>query len=204
MNELTGLQRTDTLLILISMLITGNAVMSVINAIITKKIQISGELLADGFELHVGRHIMHMDFEKLEDAKILDLKEKAVFNIRLHDALRGGPNAILNLFQRLFTISGTAVIITMLNPMLAAVLIALILLNTLIYKRIQTTKFKFYKDVAVFNRQGMYYRDLSHKVANAKDVRVYNMSDYILSRIDYYNDAVNNVFYKMFLKQRKF
>jgi ATP-binding cassette subfamily B protein/ATP-binding cassette subfamily C protein len=203
LNELIGLKRTDKLIIYVSILIIGNAVLSLINSIVTKKLQISGEKLADGFELHVGNHIMHMDFEKLEDAKILNMKEKALFNIRLHKALLGGPKTIISLFQMLFTIIGVIAIIAILSPLLVVVMIILIVVNSLIYKHIQTTKIKFYNDIAIYNRQFAYYRDLTQNFNNAKEVRIYNMSEYIINRINLYHDSVNNIFNKMFLKQRK-
>lgn len=202
-NELTGAKRMEQLILYISILVAGNAVMGTANSIIRKRLRISGEKLADGFELHVGYHIMHMDFEKLEDAKILDMKEKALFNIRLHDALLGGPKTIVDILRLIFTLTGVIGIIAVLSPALVAILFVLTLVNAFIYKRIQTTKFRFYQDIAVYNRQFMYFRELTQDFKNAKDVRIYKMSEYILSRIHQYYNSVNKIFYKMFLKQRR-
>lgn len=202
-NELTGSKRMEQLILYITILVVGNAVMGAVNSIIRKKLQISGEKLADGFELHVGYHIMHMDFEKLEDAKILDMKEKALFNMRLHDALLGGPKTIVDIIQLSIVLIGVIGIIVILSPVLVLVLFVLTLVNAFIYKRIQTTKFQFYQDIAVYNRQFMYFQELTQDFKNAKDVRIYKMSEYILSRIQQYHDSVNNIFMKMFLKQRR-
>lgn len=201
-NELVSTKRTDWLFFYISILITGNAVMGFASSIIRKKLQISGEKLADGFELHVGRHIMHMDFEKLEDAKILDMKEKALFNMRLHDALLGGPKTIVNIFQLGITLITVTGIIAILSPVLVVILFLLTVVNAFIYKRIQKTKFQFYQDIAVYNRQFMYFQDLTQDFKNAKDVRIYKMSAYIINRINQHHNSVNKIFNKMFLKQR--
>ncbi len=202
-NELTSTKRVEWLILYISILVVGNAVMGVANSIIRKKLQISGEKLADGFELHVGYHIMHMDFEKLEDAKILDMKEKALFNIRLHDALLGGPKTIIDIIQLIITLIGVIGIIVILNPALVLVLFLLTMVNALIYKRIQETKLQFYQDIAVYNRQFMYFQELTQDFKNAKDVRIYKMSEYIISRINQHYNSVNKIFNKMFLKQRR-
>lgn len=203
LNELVGLQRVDRLILYIGILIVGNALLGIAGSVIEKALKISGEKLADGFELHVGRHIMHMDFEKLEDAKILDMKEKALFNIRLHDALLGGPKTIVSIFQLLFTLIGVMGIIAVLNPLLILVMLLLVGANVLVYRRIQTTKFQFYEDIAVYNRQFKYFQDLTQDFKNAKDVRIYKMSDYIIGRINHFHDSVNKIFNKMFLKQRR-
>lgn len=146
---------------------------------------------------------MQMDFEKLEDAKVLDMKEKALFNIRLHDALLGGPGAIVEIFRLTATLAGVVGMIALLNPALVAVLFLLVGGNALVYGRIQRTKTLFYQDIAVYNRQFGYFRDLTQDFRNAKDVRIYKMSEYIINRINEHYGAVNRVFRKMFLKQRR-
>ena len=203
LNELVGAGRSDRLALYIGILIVGNALVGFAGSILKKKLQISGEKLADGFELHVGRHIMHMDFEKLEDARVLDMKEKALFNVRLHDALLGGPRTIVGIFQLLITLIGVIGMIAVLNPVLIVVLLLLIAVNALIYGRIQVAKKRFYQDIAVYNRQERYFQNLTRDFKNAKDVRIYGMSGYIISRINCFQRAVDNIFYKMFLKQRR-
>ena len=202
LNELVGERRIQQLVLWVAILILGNALVGIAGSVIVKKLQVSGEKLADGFELHVGRHIMHMDFEKLEDAKILDMKEKALFNIRLHDALLGGPRTILSIFQLTITLIGVVGMIAVLNPVLIAVLLMLIAVNVWVYRRIQSTKMRFYQDIAVYNRRFQYFLDLTQDFKNAKDVRLYRMSEYIINRINNHTESVNRIFYKMFLKQR--
>ncbi len=202
LNELMGAGRRDRLILYVCVLIAGNAVLGFAGSIIRKRQQTAGEKLADGFELYVGRHIMDMDFGMLEDAKILDMKEKALFNIRLHDALLGGPRTIADIFRLAVTLMGMIGIIAVLNPVLVAALFLLIAGNVLVYGRIQKTKFRFYQDIAVYNRQAMYFRELTRDFRNAKDVRIYRMADYILERVNRYEASVDGIFYKMFLKQR--
>lgn len=202
LNELVGERRVQRLVLWVTILIFGNALAGIAGSVIGKKLQVSGEKLADGFELHVGRHIMHMDFEKLEDAKILDMKEKALFNIRLHDALLGGPRTILSILQLTITLIGVVGMIAVLNPVLIAVLLLLIAVNVWVYRRIQSTKMRFYQDIAVYNRRFQYFLELIQDFKNAKDVRIYRMSEYIISRINNHIKSINSIFYKMFLKQR--
>lgn len=202
LNELAGERRVRRLVLWAAILILGNALVGFAGSVVGKKLQISGEKLADGFELHVGRHIMHMDFEKLEDAKILDMKEKALFNIRLHDALLGGPRTILSIFQLTITLIGVVGMIVVLNPVLIAVLLLLVAVNVWVYRRIQSTKIRFYQDIAVYNRRFQYFQELTQDFKNAKDVRIYRMSEYIIKRIKNHMESVNRIFHKMFLKQR--
>jgi len=132
----------------------------------------------------------------------LDLKEKALFNIKLHDALRKTPQTLTSMCQGIFSLIGLFAIIIRLSPLLILVIMALIALNTLIYKNIQKTKSQFYQDIAIYNRQFQYYQGLSQDFSNAKDMRIYNMSKYILTRIDVYQSKINKIFFKMFRKQR--
>lgn len=203
LNELTGAGRTGRLILYIGILTVGNTVVGFAGSVMRKKLQTAGEKLKDNFELHVGRHIMHLDFEKLEDAKILDRKEKALFNLRLHNALEEGPKTIVSIFRLLITLAGVTGLIAILNPVLIAVLALLIAGNGLLHRRIEATKLRFYQEIAVYNRQFMYFRNLTQDFRNGKDVRIYRMSGYILERLSRYYDAANRIFHKMFRTQRR-
>ncbi len=203
LNELAGPGRTERLLAYIGMLLAGNVAVGFTGSIVRKKLKTSEEKLADRFELHVGRHIMHMDFEKLEDAGILDMKEKALFNLRLHNVLTEGPATIAGIFRLLITAAGVTGLIAMLNPVLIVALFFLTGVNAWLYRRVQATKQRFYQDIAVYNRQFMYFRNLTQDFTNAKDVRIYRMSSYILERISRYYSAADRIFHKMFLTQRR-
>lgn len=203
LNELVGEKSIDRLILYAGILVIGNALLEIVSSILDRNLQIAGEKLADGFELHVGVHIMHMDFEKLEDAKVLDMKEKALFNIKLHDALLGDPRTIVDIFRLFFILAGVTGMIAVLSPILIAVMFLLIGINAFIYSRIQTTKFKFYKDIAVYNRQFAYFQNLTQNFENAKDVRIYNMAGYIIGRINHFHNCAGQIFNRMFLKQRR-
>ncbi len=202
-NELMAEQRMNQLMLFVAVLIIGNACISLLHSLLSAKLKKSEERLINDFELHVGKHIMSMDFENLEDAAILDLKEKALFNIKLHNALRRTPEILIGVGQILFTLIGVVSIIFILSPLLVVLIIALNAFNAMIYNRVQSTKFQFYKDIAVFNRQFQYHKSLSQDFANAKDIRIFNMADYIIGRMNLYQDKANTVFFKMFLKQRR-
>ena len=64
-------------------------------------------------------------------------------------------------------------------------------------------KFKFYKDIAVYNRQFAYFQNLTQNFENAKDVRIYNMAGYIIGRINHFHNCAGQIFNRMFLKQRR-
>ena len=203
LDELTGPGRRERLLLYIAALALGNAIVGLAGSVLKKRLRTAGERLADGFELHVGQHIMRMDFGKLEDAGILDMKEKALFNIKIHDALLGGPRAMVDILRLAITLAFAVGMIAALSPVLVAVLLGLVAGNAWVYRRIQATKDRFYQDIAVYNRQFGYFRELTQDFRNAKDVRIYRMSGYIRRKIRLYHDSANQVFHEMFLKQRR-
>ncbi len=203
LDELTGPGRRERLLLYIAALALGNAIVGLAGSVLKKRLRTAGERLADGFELHVGQHIMRMDFGKLEDAGILDMKEKALFNIKIHDALLGGPRTMVDILRLAITLAFAVGMIAALSPVLVAVLLGLVAGNAWVYRRIQATKDRFYQDIAVYNRQFGYFRELTQDFRNAKDVRIYRMWGYIRRKIRRYHDSANQVFHEMFLRQRR-
>lgn len=86
---------------------------------------------------------MNMDLEKLEDPKILDMKEQAIFPIYNQDALRNMIESLIAVIRISITILGLAAIIAILNPLIIALIISIVLINGIISKKAQRITFRF-------------------------------------------------------------
>lgn len=109
---------------------------------------------------------------------------------------------MVDILRLAITLTFVVGMIAALSPVLIVALFGLVAGNAWIYRQIQVTKDRFYQDIAVYNRQFGYFRELTRDFRNAKDVRLYRMSGYIRKKIRFYHDSANRIFHKMFLKQR--
>jgi len=199
-DELMGQKRIETFIILVSIVVIGNGVFNIINRFFDTKIDIANMALINGFELNLGKHIMNMDFESLEDPEILNKKEQALFPIKNQGVMQRMVNSIISLIQSTITIVGLIALISTLNIMIVAVIILVVLLNSFIYKKIQKEQFKFHQSLTPLNRKFIYYMMTASDFSMAKDVRVYNMSPYMLKKISKFEKQSLNEFNKTFKK----
>lgn len=86
-DELTGSRRIEVFIWLVGIVVLGNLVLNVTSRCLKTKVEIKNEELLNGFDAMVGEKIMSLDFQMIEDPKILDLKERALFPIHNQGAM---------------------------------------------------------------------------------------------------------------------
>ncbi|MHA6529496.1 ABC transporter ATP-binding protein [Paenibacillus sp. BAC0078] len=186
-NELTGAGREAQIILWIGILVAGNAAFGFIQSYLNQKIELSNLLILDGLELHIGKHIMNLDYESLENSKVLDLKEQALAPIRQQDVIRKMLDSMKSLLQTTLSLLGLTALISTLNIGIIVLIIAMIILNTFVFKKSQKAQFDFHKLLAPLNRKFGYYSKLSVDFSMAKDVRLFEMAPYLLNKVDAYH-----------------
>ncbi|HAX72078.1 MAG TPA: ABC transporter ATP-binding protein [Firmicutes bacterium] len=197
-DELTGAQRVDVLMQYVCIVALSNMVLNVINAYFETLINIKNDEMMYGIDQLIGTQIMEMPFEKIEDPHVLDLKEKALFPIRNQRAiyrLIQGSSTLINL---VLTMLGLMAVIMMLNPVILLVIIAIVLLNTSLNKKLQAYMYEFYQLLIPINRQFGYYANLTADFSMAKDIRLYRFVPLIMKRIEQYNKESLTWFAKLY------
>ncbi len=199
-DELMGEQRIARLAIYVGATILGNCILNLANKFLDTKIEIANFAMVNKFELHMGKHIMSMDYENLEDSEILDKKEKAIFPIVNQGVLWRMIGSMISLLQSIITILGLVVIIATLNIYILLVIIAILLVNTAILKKEQSLTFEMYQNLIPLNRNFGYYNDLISDFSMAKDIRINHMGPYLCKKIMAYNNASLKQFSSYFAK----
>lgn len=199
LDELMGARRPESFLLLVGIVVGGNAIFNLINRFFDAKVNIANIALINGFELHLGRHIMEMDFENLEDSEVLDKKEQAFFSIINQGAMRRLIDSIINLVQTIISLVGLIVIISTLNFVLIGIIIFIVLINARLFKKTQDVQFEFNQAIIPMNRHFGYYSDLTSDFSMGKDVRIYDMSPYILKKLDNFHSKSGDIAYKLFM-----
>ena len=203
-DELLGLHRVNMFVLLVVLTVLLNALLNLINKYFDKKVKIANISMVDSFELHVGRHIMNMDFENIEDPKILDLKEKALFPIRTRNILQKMIVDIMTLTQVSISLIILLIMIITLSVWLIAILVALMIAFSFIINKSQKAEFKFNQEATPINRKFIYYFNISSDFSMAKDIRIYNIPPLILKKIEQFNSETYKAFSKFYKLQGRF
>lgn len=187
-DELLGQQRKDVFIFLVSITILGNGILNIINRWFDTLVSIKNNEIVNGFDLLIGEKIMAMDFKKIEDPEVLDLKERALFPLKNQGVLWRMINNIVNAITQCITIIGLVAVISTLNIFVVILIISIVLLNSLIYKKSQAVQYKFHEGLTPINRAFGYYAMMTSDFSIGKDVRLYNISPLIMGRIEHYNE----------------
>lgn len=189
-DELINSKRFPVFIILVSITVLGNFLVNVINHWMNKKIDIANHKLFFSMELHLGKKIMKMDYENLEDPEILDQKEKAMFPITNLNALWRMFNDISSIMRTVIILLSVIAIITTLNFGIIAVIILIILFNIKYLLASQKKMFEMNQELIPFNRRFVYYINTVNDYSMAKEVRIYHMIPYLMNRLNNYIDEV--------------
>lgn len=191
-DELLGDLRINILIILVFIIVIANLVVNLISKYLYKVLYIKRVENRERFFEELSKKIMRLEYEKIEDPYVLDLKERAVFAANNQNAI---DNLIINMMQILksvFTLAGVITIILTLNVYLLLILLLLVLLTmlcTLSFKNYQT---KFFQGIIPINRQYHYYATLLYDNTITKDIRLYNLGKIFTHKLHTFNLKIND------------
>lgn len=204
LDELLGSKRIDILVVLVIITIVSNFVINIINRFLSKTINILDLEICNGFDLIIGKKIMDLDFEKLEDPEILNLKELAIFPVRDQGTIQYLVQDIMKIFTQTITLVSLGILLITLSPILVIFIVLMVLLNTFILKKIQKTQYDMNQKIITMNREYVYLYNLGDDFTYGKDIRLYNMSPLIVDKLEKYNDKFVNIFRKDSIKIGKY
>lgn len=199
-DELLGARRIKVLIMLVLLTVLGNGVLNLINRVLDKKCNIKNEEVVAGFDLLIGKKVMDLDFENIEDPEILNLKERALFPIRNQGAIWQLTYNISKGLTEILKIIGLIGVILTLDWIIIALIILIVLLSSFMYKKSQRLQHKFFDSLIPLNREFGYYINTINDFSAGKDIRLYNVAPLFVKKLDEFNINSTNAFIKMFSK----
>lgn len=203
-DELMGKQRTDVFVMLISLLILGNFAFNIINKFFDGLVEVKNQEVVCGFYDIINAKVVDMDFENVEDPEVLDLKERALFAINNEGAIWILIEDFSKIISQAISIVGLAFIISILNPLIIALILVIIALNTSIYAKIQKIEFFDNQRSIPSNRAFGYYGTLTADFSLGKDIRLYNMAPLILGKIKKFSSKIVEIGAKLYSTKGKY
>lgn len=143
--------------------------------------------------------IMKVEYRYLEDPYYLDLKERAIFACNNQGALQRVINGLSGIISNTITLVGLIAIMLSLGYVLVTILFIGITITLIISRWFMKYQVHFFQNLIPINRKYNYYFNLSNNEKLTKDMRLYNMSPLILSRVQHYN-KINMSYISKFYK----
>lgn len=145
-----------------------------------KSVQV--EALNIKFPQVLAQKTMDLSYENLEDPKILDLKERALYPITSYGAVYTFINNTSAIVKGIFTLVASFSIIFAFSKALLALSIGITSLTILIDKKMSQKKQSFQEDLIPINRKYGYYISLMGTPDYQKEIRLFQMNGLLLDR----------------------
>lgn len=147
--------------------------------IFDNKLEYIGTELNQKFELNILKKIMRVDYEILENPKILDMKDKALEGISVNNGSISIYNEkIIEIISSIISIFGVTYIITRINIRYLLALVLILILDFVIEKLIANFEIKNWNKWIPINRKFRMVYDLMYNFNNGSDIRIFNTSDF--------------------------
>lgn len=197
-DELTNQKRIKVFIVLVLIIIVLNFILNLVNRWLDTILNIRNTEILNSFNLLVGKKIMNMDFEKIEDPEVLDLKEKAIYLINNQNVIERMISETVKVFTHIITIVGLMAVISTLDLYIVLFILFIVVLNSFLYKKSQEATFRLYKVLIPLNRIGQYFDGVIKDFSSGKDIRLYHISPLIMKKYEEYNRDLLKEFKKMF------
>jgi len=202
-NELTGEKRPEQLILFAGLIVANNVGMTLLDNILNRFCSVLQTKSSNEMLKLMSEKVMNLEYSYLENPKYLDLKERAIFAINNQGAISQMTAMIFQTLSQALTMTGLIAILATLGPVLIVALIVGTLLMLWIYSGVSKLQMNVMQEIIPINRRYGYYMNLGTEKDAQKDIRLYDMSDMITSRILQFSGDTCDMFEKMQIKTGK-
>lgn len=188
-DELIGAQRIEYLVLYVGITVVGNVIIGLADSLISVHLEKYKVLLNNYFAIERLEKTMTMDFALTENTESLDQIRKANEGMDWYsDGVYGITMPLQTIVSSIITIVGVAGLIAINAPLLLIVIGIVLLVTTLINKKLNKLAFENYTGLSQQNRIFGYFFYEIADFSFGKDIRLYDASEMMLQNA---NDLTN-------------
>lgn len=183
LDELVEQQRMPVLLLYIGILVSANLLLNVASNFLNGRMTTTKTDIYYKFQMMLSRNIAQSDYEQIESAAFLDIKEKAARFLFANGTGFGLIEAALNIIGKVFVFAGIIGILSTLNVWMIAIFAALVLLSSFVESRARKTIAELDLENAKIERKSYYLVTRMEDFRTGKEIRLYHLADYLIEKI---------------------
>ena len=148
--------------------------------------------------------VMKLECARLEDPKILDLKDRACEGIDFWGGIMGINAMLMEGGAALLSIGALLMLILRLNWVFGLLLLLFAAAKTVLSNKLRVVVMSFWDKLGLFNRQFRYLCSLMTDYKYGKDIRLHKMRDLICKKSEAYRKETLNYYVKQGNRERQF
>lgn len=169
-----------------------------LRAVAKRQDDIHQSMLQVKFPIEFAKKVMSIDYANLEDAKVLDLKENALFPLTNYGALLQLLSSAVNFLTSLFTLVSVTAILLAFSPLFTLAILVLTILTIMLSARFMKVMQEVTETIIPINRRYNYYTQVATEPEFQKEYRIYGMHRMLMNKINDYTVEMgtwlNNVY----------
>lgn len=182
-DEMIGAARWKVLLFYVLILAGGNFIFGLIRTWLDRKWELANLRLQHGMEVRLGDHVMQLDYEKIENPSVLDLKERALYPIRNQNSLNELIETVCRMVTTLFSLISLSAILLQTSVILILGIFLFCIIQFMMLKKIQKNMGVFMAGIPVTMRRSAYYENLAADYKPLKEIQLYRAKDLLLEKL---------------------
>lgn len=199
-DELVGKQRVEYLAFWIVLLLSCNFLGGILVAFLRGYTITSKGIVFCKFQTMIAEKLSNCDFEQLENPEFLNIKERAKKFLYANGQGFGVVlDSAVNILGKAFVFVGLVAILSTMNIWIVLLFIGLVLLNTYVDGKVRKNYVKWDMEKAPIERKTGYFIGLVEDFSYGKEIRLYNLKDWIVDKVSSHLMLSNN-FYKKQMK----
>ncbi|MHC1748508.1 MAG: ABC transporter ATP-binding protein [Cellulosilyticaceae bacterium] len=192
-DELIGEKDIKKIILYVVILVGINLVGGILSSFLSEKVFTSKNIIFNKFQSFITNKLAMCDYEQIENAEFLDIKEKAHKFLYANGQGFGVVlDSFMNILGKIFIFAGIITIISTLNIGIVIIFIILVLLNTYVESKAKAKYVALDMKKAPIERKTSYLINLVEDFTFAKEIRLYNLKDYLMNKLSHHlNESAN-------------
>jgi ABC-type multidrug transport system fused ATPase/permease subunit len=195
-DELIGDRRVEYLMLYIGLLVGYNFIGGFLVIFLRGKSMTSKGIVFNKFQTFIAEKLLDCDFEELENAEFLDTKEKAGKFLYANGQGFGVVlDSAVNIIGKLIFFCGLIAVLATLSIWVVCIFVILVVVNAMVESKVNKRFFDFDMEKAPIERKTGYFLGLIENFSFGKEIRIYGIKQWILSKISFHL-SLSNSFYE--------
>lgn len=188
-DELLGGRNVEKLILFAAIIVLSNGLLSVISSFFSITMEKYDERMQNYFSEEMSRRVMEMDFQHTEDKKALDQIELARTGMSWYSGgVHGICTQFFDIISNSITIAGVVVLMAIYAPMLFALIVVLLAVNTVVRAKNNKIEIESYENLSKINRIFGYLGWELSDFKYGKDIRLYGADEMMAQKWEIYSD----------------
>lgn len=196
LNEIVTTRRIKYIIILMVCMVAVDVLVNSLVQIFSPLLNSRIHYLRNKMSIDFSEKVLNLDYDKMENPDVMDMKQKAIEFIYGGEGLENVTFSAEKVLVSIGQMLGYAYILLFCNPAIILLIILCAFITARWHGKAEEYSYNASNEVIRENRQGSYLDFVCSDYEHYKDIRFFELKNWILNKKNYYNDIKLKVFQK--------